>query len=36
MRLNEIAENFMQTPESLESAFSAVARGSKKAINDLN
>jgi len=35
-RLNEIAEQFMQQPEQVESAFSVDATGSQKAINELN
>lgn len=36
IRLNEIAEQFMQTPEVVESAFTAATKGSHRAINDLN
>jgi len=36
LRLNEIAEQFMQSPEQIENAFSVAAKGSQKAINDLN
>ena len=35
-RLNEIAEQFMQNTESVDSAFSVAAKGSMKAINELN
>lgn len=36
MRLNEIAEQFMQQPEVVESAFTAATTGAQRAINDLN
>jgi len=36
LRLNEIAEQFMQTPEVVESAFTAATTGAHRALNDLN
>lgn len=36
IRLNEIAEQFMQTPEVVESAFTAATTGAHRALNDLN
>lgn len=36
IRLNEIAEQFMQQPEVVESAFTAATTGTQKAINELN
>ncbi|TNV85928.1 hypothetical protein FGO68_gene4281 [Halteria grandinella] len=36
IRLNEIAEQFMQQPEIVESAFTAATTGTQKAINELN
>ena len=36
IRLNEIAEQYMQQPEVVESAFTAATTGAQRAINDLN
>lgn len=36
MRLNEIAETYNQNAEQIENAFSVAAKGSLKAINELN